>query len=73
MFLISFKFIQELRQQLESHVLTMEILRSENRASVARHENVCILSSPLFMCNAFSYNYAFACNLSCTFAIMSMK
>nr|CAD1835418.1 unnamed protein product [Ananas comosus var. bracteatus] len=29
----------ELRQQLESHVLTMEILRSENRASVARHEN----------------------------------
>ncbi|XP_020094075.1 trichohyalin isoform X2 [Ananas comosus] len=29
----------ELRQQLESHVLTMEILRSENRASAARHEN----------------------------------
>nr|CAD1835346.1 unnamed protein product [Ananas comosus var. bracteatus] len=29
----------ELRQQLESHVLTIETLRSENRASVARHEN----------------------------------
>ncbi|XP_008780005.2 myosin-7-like isoform X2 [Phoenix dactylifera] len=29
----------ELRQQLESHVLTIENLRSENRASIARHEN----------------------------------
>nr|XP_010919175.1 uncharacterized protein LOC105043354 isoform X3 [Elaeis guineensis] len=28
----------ELRQQLESHVLTVENLRSENRASIAQHE-----------------------------------
>ncbi|XP_073102139.1 uncharacterized protein [Elaeis guineensis] len=29
----------ELRQQLESHVLTIETLHSEHRASIARHEN----------------------------------
>ncbi|KAG0466814.1 hypothetical protein HPP92_018394 [Vanilla planifolia] len=29
----------ELRQQLESHVLTIEALRSENRVTSARHEN----------------------------------
>lgn len=31
---------QELRQQLESHVLTIETLRGESRSLMARHENV---------------------------------
>ncbi|KAJ0968782.1 hypothetical protein J5N97_021659 [Dioscorea zingiberensis] len=29
----------ELRQQLETHVLTIETMRSESRASISRHEN----------------------------------
>ncbi|RRT52984.1 hypothetical protein B296_00049316 [Ensete ventricosum] len=30
---------QELRQQLESHVLTIETLRGESRSLMTRHEN----------------------------------
>lgn len=33
--------MQELRKQLESHVTTIESLRSENRAATERHETVC--------------------------------
>lgn len=55
--------MKELRKQLESHVLTIETLNSENRAFVTRHENVfsilelnfqySILSILLFFINVF--------------------
>lgn len=33
--------MQELRKQLESQVITIDKLRSENRLAVEHHENVC--------------------------------
>jgi hypothetical protein len=41
--------VQELRQQLESHFLTIETLRSESRESLARHENVPVIMIYIFM------------------------
>jgi len=32
---------QELRKQLEDQVVTIDTLRSDNRAAVERHESVC--------------------------------
>lgn len=46
--------MQELRQQLESHVRMIETMRSENRATVARHESVCFLS--LYGCSFLDVN-----------------
>lgn len=41
--------MQELRQQLECHVHTIECMRSDNRAAIARHENVCVSVFSLFL------------------------
>lgn len=39
---LKISYLQELRKQLESQVITIDRLRSDNRLAVERHENVCI-------------------------------